>query len=67
MSKGICVRGGIHCAIKAHETLGTVQTGAVRVSINSFNSMEEIDALIQAIEGFINVLDILQDKRCLRG
>lgn len=49
--QGICVRGGIHCAIKAHETLGTVQTGAVRVSINSFNSMEEIDALIQAIEG----------------
>lgn len=47
---GICVRGGIHCAILAHETLGTVKTGAVRASINSFNTFHEIDEFIGAIE-----------------
>lgn len=47
--KGICVRGGIHCAILAHETLKTVETGAVRVSLNYMNTEEEIDF-------FINVL-----------
>lgn len=48
-SYGICVRGGIHCAILAHETIGTVETGAVRISLNSFNTIEEIDEFIQVI------------------
>ena len=46
---GICVRGGIHCAILAHETLGTVDTGVVRVSFSDNNSLEEIDELIRII------------------
>lgn len=45
----ICVRGGIHCAIKAHEALGTVKTGAVRVSLNHYNTFEEIDVLINVL------------------
>ena len=49
-AKGICVRGGIHCAIKAHETIGTVKTGAVRVSVNGFNTIDEADAFIKAIK-----------------
>jgi cysteine desulfurase family protein len=48
---GICVRGGIHCAIKAHETLGTVETGAVRVSLNCFNTKQEIDSFVSVIKG----------------
>lgn len=47
----ICVRGGIHCAILAHETLGTVDTGAVRVSLNYMNTIEEIDYFIGVIKG----------------
>lgn len=46
---GICVRGGMHCAILAHKTIGTVETGAVRVSINSFNTVEEVDKFICVI------------------
>lgn len=46
----ICVRGGIHCAILAHETIGTVKTGAVRVSINAFNTKEEIYKFIDVIK-----------------
>lgn len=46
---GICARGGIHCAILAHETLGTVATGAVRVSVNFFNTVEEVDEFIRVM------------------
>lgn len=48
---GICVRGGIHCAILAHETLGTVQTGAVRVSLNFMNTEADIDSFLDVIGG----------------
>lgn len=46
----ICARGGIHCAILAHEALSTVQTGAVRISLNYRNSNAEIDRLIQVLK-----------------
>lgn len=49
--KGICVRGGIHCAVLAHKSLGTVSTGAVRVSFGLFNSPEEIDKVISILKG----------------
>ena len=48
--KGICVRGGIHCAILAHESINTVQTGAVRVSLNYQNTAEEVRLFIEAIK-----------------
>jgi len=48
--KRICVRGGIHCAIKAHETLGTVETGAVRVSMNYNNSEDEVEEFLNVIK-----------------
>ena len=47
--EGMCARGGIHCAILAHESLGTAMTGTVRISLNFMNSFEEIDALINLI------------------
>lgn len=48
---GICVRGGMHCAILAHESLGTVQTGAVRVSLNFTNTEHEIDTFLTTLGG----------------
>lgn len=48
-SKGICARGGIHCAILAHETIGTVETGAVRISLNYQNTKAEIDQLLDTL------------------
>ena len=48
-SKGICARGGIHCAILAHEAIGTVETGAVRISLNYKNTKAEIDQLIDTL------------------
>ena len=46
---GICVRGGIHCAILAHEAIGTISTGTVRISLSYCNTKEEIDELIKVL------------------
>ena len=56
---GVCVRGGIHCAILAHTQIGTVETGAVRVSLNAYNTHEEVEKFIQIIGDIKNALGIL--------
>lgn len=45
----ICVRGGIHCAILAHQELNTVSTGTVRVSLSFTNTHEQIDEFIKVV------------------
>lgn len=47
--KGIAVRGGLQCAPSAHRQIGTLQRGAVRVSVAAFNTTTEIGSLIKAI------------------
>lgn len=47
--KGIAVRGGLHCAPSAHRQIGTLERGAVRVSVAAFNTPAEIASLIKAI------------------
>ena len=48
--RGFAVRGGLHCAPLAHRFLGTLERGAVRVSVGHANTFEEIDALIDAVK-----------------
>ncbi len=48
---GICVRSGLHCAPLIHKKLGTIKTGAVRASIDFFNTKQEIDRFIKAVKG----------------
>ncbi len=43
---GIAVRCGLHCAPLAHEKLGTLETGTVRVSPSVFTRKEDMDALV---------------------
>ncbi len=46
----ICVRSGLHCAPLVHKKLNTLeQGGAVRVSIDFYNTYQEIDKLIDAL------------------
>lgn len=45
----ICVRAGLHCAPLIHKKLGTLKRGAVRVSVDHFNTFEEINKLIFAL------------------
>ena len=42
---GMTVRTGLNCAPMAHECIGTLPRGTVRVGFGWFNRMEEIDAL----------------------
>lgn len=49
-NKGIAVRGGLHCAPSAHRQLGTLEKGAVRVSVAAFNTSGEIGSLVKAIK-----------------
>lgn len=46
----IKVRTGLHCAPAAHKTLGTYPSGTIRVSLGYFNTVEEIDLALQAVE-----------------
>jgi cysteine desulfurase/selenocysteine lyase len=53
---GICTRPGLHCAPEAHKTLGTFPKGTVRFSLSYFNTQEEIDTAILALESCIKGL-----------
>lgn len=46
----IAVRAGLHCAPLAHEHYGTLEQGAVRVSVGAFNSQADIAAALDAID-----------------
>jgi len=46
----IKVRTGLHCAPAAHKTLGTYPLGTIRLSPGYFNTIEEINLTLQALE-----------------
>ena len=46
---GYAVRGGLHCAPLAHKTIGTIESGAVRVAPSIFTNKTEIKGLVNAI------------------
>jgi len=48
----IMVRGGLHCSMIAHRTIGTVEKGCIRVSFSCFNTENEVKKLL-------NIIDIL--------
>lgn len=45
----IAVRSGFHCAGIAHKTIGTVEIGAVRISVGPFNTIKEMDYTAEAL------------------
>lgn len=49
-SRGVCARGGLHCAPSVHKKLGTLERGIVRLSLSYFNSMKEIDAFYKILK-----------------
>lgn len=51
----ICVRAGLHCAPLIHKKLGTLKSGAVRVSIDFFNTANDINKLISALTNIANL------------
>lgn len=51
--QGIAVRAGLHCAPAAHQAMGTLEQGAVRIAPSAFSSFEEIE---QVAAGFRNIV-----------
>lgn len=49
----IAVRAGLHCTPIGHKTIGTSTTGAVRLSVGPFNTIDEINKTIQAVEEIV--------------
>ncbi len=47
--EGIAVRAGLHCAPSAHEVLGTLPDGAVRISFSVFNDCEQVNRTASAL------------------
>ena len=46
---GIATRAGYHCTPLGHQTAGTEQRGAVRVSYGVFNTEQDVEALLNAV------------------
>ncbi|MBQ9847605.1 MAG: aminotransferase class V-fold PLP-dependent enzyme [Clostridia bacterium] len=49
--RGFALRAGFHCAPNAHLTLGTYETGGVRISLGRNNTKKEIDRFISVLKG----------------
>ena len=49
-SYGIATRPGAHCAPLMHQALGTVQQGAVRFSFSHYNTMDEVQIAVSALQ-----------------
>ena len=47
---GILCRVGLHCAPAAHKTMGTFPVGTVRFGLGAFNTEEEIQMGIKAVQ-----------------
>ncbi|NLZ34320.1 MAG: aminotransferase class V-fold PLP-dependent enzyme [Clostridiales bacterium] len=48
-------RSGLHCAPLSHKTVGTYPSGTVRLSISYFNTLEEINYVINSINNIIKL------------
>jgi cysteine desulfurase family protein len=50
---GICCRVGLHCAPAAHDTIGTLPEGTVRLSPGYFNTTDDIEQTLSALRAII--------------
>jgi len=46
----IAARGGLHCAPFAHKTLGTLNSGILRISPGCFNTTQDMDEIADAVK-----------------
>lgn len=47
---GFALRAGLHCAPSIHQWLGTLESGACRASVGIYNTQEEMDLLVEAVQ-----------------
>ncbi len=46
----ILCRVGLHCAPAAHRTLGTLPNGSVRLGLGSFNTLQDVEMTVYAVQ-----------------
>ena len=51
---GIAVRAGLHCAPLAHQSMGTLDSGTVRIAPSAFTTAKDINILLIAVKNFIH-------------
>jgi cysteine desulfurase family protein len=51
---GVAVRSGLHCAPWAHRSLGTLETGAVRLSVGHGTTAADVDTALTALAGILS-------------
>jgi cysteine desulfurase family protein len=47
---GISCRAGLHCAPMAHRTIGTFDSGALRIGFSHMNTPDQVDYLLECLE-----------------
>lgn len=52
-ARGIALRAGLHCAPTAHETVGTVETGTLRLSFSAFNTAREVEVFLDVMRKIV--------------
>ncbi len=52
---GICTRGGYHCSTLTHNTLKTVDTGALRISFGYRNTEQDVYECIKYLKKYLNI------------
>lgn len=53
----ITVRTGLHCAPLIHKAMGTYPDGTVRISVSDFNTIEDINCVIEAFKDIASGLN----------
>jgi selenocysteine lyase/cysteine desulfurase len=48
--RGVAVRVGLHCALLAHDSAGTLKTGTIRLSFSDFNTLQECEKFLEIFE-----------------
>lgn len=51
---GVLVRSGLHCAPLKHKALGTLEQGAIRVSLGAFTKFSDVEKLLKAVRRIRN-------------
>lgn len=51
--RGYALRGGVHCSFLAHQSIGTIKIGAVRLAPSIFTTQKEIHSFVGALKEFV--------------
>lgn len=54
--QGVYLREGLHCAPLAHQTIGSLDHGGIRVSFSAFNTPKEVERFLKILQREVRAL-----------